>query len=86
MSEDDEDYDEDEADDEDMDEKCTYKFIANQNTEQMWSHKGVDGVQLSGVEFATITTIDAQLISLEAQRAKVADLRDPKLFLTCRYD
>lgn len=64
------------------DDEHVYKFIANQDMEQIWSSSGIDGVALQGVEFSEI----AELEIAEARLEVAAKLDNPGFWLICRYD
>lgn len=64
------------------DDSHVYKFIANQDMEQMWSQSGVDGVHLQSVEFSDIEELHVTEASLEA----AAKLEERGFWLICRYD
>jgi hypothetical protein len=59
-----------------------YKFIANQDMHQEWSHSGVDGVHLQSVEFSDISELQVTEAKLEA----AAKLDGAGFWLICRYD
>lgn len=63
-----------------------YTFIANQDMNQRWTDRGVDGVFLDSASFTDIRALDFSEDAHAEHLAKTDKLDDPGYFLVCRYD
>jgi len=63
-----------------------YTFHSFQDMDQMWRSEGVDGITLGTVEYNDLCKIDVNPERIERLGDKVANKKNPALWICVRYD